>query len=152
MVAFASTSALASLRGALHRGLSTGLARARRRRLPRRRRLAAPARSSRSGSARRCRWFLRREVGWPRLALRLGLVAAIALVILAPWLQALWRFRDLRDSTPTPFLAASWKDLVMDFFSDRGYRRPFDRQTYFHAELMLLGLGAITAWRRRCRR
>ena len=50
---------------------------------------------------------------------------------------------------PHPWLQSSWKHLVMDTFSDRGYRHPFDRNLLLHAAVVLGAAGTFLSWNRR---
>jgi hypothetical protein len=79
----------------------------------------------------------------------LGCTAGIATALLLPWLLSLAWLAELRASTPTPFLRADWRHLLMDLFSDRGYERPHDRRVMLHVVLILAAWGTILAWRAR---
>lgn len=81
----------------------------------------------------------------------LGCVAAIAIALLLPWLVSLASLTELRASTPTPFLRADWRHLLMDLCSDRGYERPHDRRVMLHVVLVFAGWGTVLAFRARDR-
>lgn len=82
----------------------------------------------------------------PRGILALTLAAITTTLWLLPWTLDLIAFRELREPRRVLGLVAHWKTLVMDFFSDRAYRHPFDRRALFHAEVVLV---AWAAWRAR---
>jgi hypothetical protein len=83
------------------------------------------------------------------LALRLVLVGVIAAAVASPWLIPLLKFRDLRSPMAVFPLQADLRNAVMDLFSDRAYRLPFDRRATLHVLLVLAVLGASASYRAR---
>ena len=75
--------------------------------------------------------------------------AVIAFLVVLPWLLVLVRFAGERRTMPVDALASGIKYFVMDFFSDRAYRHPYDRRALFHVEVVLAGIGAVAAIRRK---
>jgi hypothetical protein len=72
----------------------------------------------------------------------------IGFLIVLPWLSKLIEFIDVRRTlTAKGALESGWKYMLMDFFSDRAYRHPFDRKALFHVLFVFGGFGAWRAWR-----
>lgn len=92
-------------------------------------------------------WVNRRELTGLRT---LYGVSALALggALLLPWIFDLAYFLDVRAPGRFQGLQGSWKNLVMDFLSDRGYRQRFDRRLLFHVQLGLVVVGAYAGWMR----
>ena len=94
-------------------------------------------------------WWQRE--GWRRPAAwaGLGIAAAIGAALCLWWAVPLLAHRSDALALPKPWLQSSWKHLVMDIFSDRAYRHPFDRNILEHAALLLAIVGMIMTWRGR---
>lgn len=73
--------------------------------------------------------------------------AGVALLVALPWLTVLLRFFDAKLGGGVFGLPSGWKHLVMDLFTDRAYRHPFDRRQLLHAIVILSGLGTWFAFR-----
>jgi len=86
-----------------------------------------------------------------RAWLCLGTALAMAGGLLLPWLLPLWAFRDQRIYMSHVRLESGIKYLIMDVFSDRRYRFPFDRRPLLHVVLVLAAVGSMIAARRGAR-
>ena len=75
------------------------------------------------------------------------IIPLVALLLLGPWLRALWAFAEYRIPRGTPALTSGWKHLVCDILSDRAYRHHMDRRALLHVEIVLLVLGVLRARR-----
>lgn len=85
----------------------------------------------------------RRRLADRRVWLHLGLALAVFLVLAVWWLVPLLRYRQDLVALPKPWFQAGWKHLVMDLFSDRGYRQPYDRNFLYHFAVVF---GIAGAW------
>ncbi|MDI6774064.1 MAG: hypothetical protein QME60_01535 [Verrucomicrobiota bacterium] len=83
----------------------------------------------------------------PGYWLAMGTAAAVFVAVAAWWLIPL--LRNLGDCVPRPekFFESNWRNLVMDVFSDRVYRHPFDRTFLYHVAVVLGVGGSILCWR-----
>lgn len=88
---------------------------------------------------------LRSRRAWGGLSLAAGVCALLTVW----WLIPLFRTAGECAPMPKPFLQSSWKHLVMDFFSDRGYRHRFDRTFLFHVAVVFGAAGTVLSWRAR---
>jgi hypothetical protein len=79
--------------------------------------------------------------------LRLGVAGMGFALVVLPWVRPLLLFLDAR-SGAIPALEAGVKHFIMDFFSDRAYRHPFDRRAVFHVVVVLAALGTWFARKR----
>lgn len=83
--------------------------------------------------------------GGYRAWLRLAAAGVIAALVSLPWLLVLLRFNSERGYMDLARIPGGWKAFVMDFFSDRRYRFPFDRRALLHLVLALGAVGAVCA-------
>lgn len=83
-----------------------------------------------------------------RHLLRIALALGLFLVLILPWLVPLLQSRGDCVPQPKAWFQSGPKTLVMDLFSDRVYRQPFDRNFLYRAAVVLGLVGMRLAWRK----